>query len=254
MGPLQIRWYGLMYVLGFMASFFLVRFQIKKFDCRKLADHFENLNFILIISLVLGGRLGYVFFYNFSYYLQHPLEIMATWQGGMSFHGALLGVIAGGWLFCRKKGLNFLESADIYVVTIPIGLGLGRIGNFMNGELFGRPSHVPWAMMFPGGGLVPRHPSQLYECLLEGFLLFVILWLLKDCQRSRNWPAGSMLAFFLIFYGVFRSFAELFREPDAHLGYICGYFTRGQLLSGLMILSGLLLFLLISRKTAGQAA
>lgn len=254
MGPLQVRWYGLMYVLGFMASFFLVRFQIKKFGCRKLADHFENLNFILIISLVLGGRLGYVFFYNFSYYLQHPLEIMATWQGGMSFHGALLGVIAGGWFFCRKKGLNFFETADIYVVTIPIGLGLGRIGNFMNGELFGRPSHVPWAMIFPGGGLVPRHPSQLYECLLEGLLLFVILWRLKDCKRSRNWPAGSMLAFFLIFYGVFRSFAELFREPDAHLGYICGYFTRGQLLSGLMILAGLLLFLLICKKTAGLTA
>ena len=254
MGPLQVRWYGLMYVLGFMASFFLVRFQIKKFDCRKLAIHFENLNFILIISLVLGGRLGYVFFYNFSYYLQHPLEIMATWQGGMSFHGALLGVIAGGWLFCRKKGLNFFETADIYVVTIPIGLGLGRIGNFINGELFGRPGDVPWAMIFPGGGLVPRHPSQLYECLLEGLVLFLLLWLLKDYQRARNWPAGSMLAFFLVFYGIFRSIGELFREPDAHLGYILDYFTRGQLLSGLMILAGLLIFLLIRGKTAGQAA
>ena len=254
MGPLQVRWYGLMYVLGFMASFFLVRFQIKKFDCRKLAIHFENLNFILIISLVLGGRLGYVFFYNFSYYLQHPLEIMATWQGGMSFHGALLGVIAGGWLFCRKKGLNFFETADIYVVTIPIGLGLGRIGNFINGELFGRPGDVPWAMIFPGGGLVPRHPSQLYECLLDGLVLFLLLWLLKDYQRARNWPAGSMLAFFLVFYGIFRSIGELFREPDAHLGYILDYFTRGQLLSGLMILAGLLIFLLIRGKTAGQAA
>jgi len=133
------------------------------------------------------------------------------------------------------------------VVTIPIGLGLGRIGNFINGELFGRPTDVPWAMIFPGGGLVPRHPSQLYEALLEGVLLFVILWKLKDRQHAANWPQGVMLGFFLVFYGIFRSFAELFRQPDQHIGYMAGCITRGQILSGLMILAGGLMLTLLWR-------
>ncbi len=251
LGPLKVRWYGLMYVLGFLASFLLVRLQIRKFKLAQLEAHFENLNFSLIISLVIGGRLGYVLFYNFSYYLGHPLEIFATWEGGMSFHGGLLGVLIGGWLFCRKNGLNFPATADIYVVTIPIGLGLGRIGNFINGELFGRPADVPWAMIFPGGGLVPRHPSQLYEALLEGVLLFIVLWKLKDHRHEKNWPPGTMLGYFLFFYGFFRSLAELFREPDQHIGYVAGFITRGQILSGLMIICGGLLLVLLGRHTSG---
>lgn len=251
LGPLQIRWYGLMYVLGFIASYLLVRHQIRRFQLKELARHFENLNMALIISLIVGGRLGYVLFYNLSYYLQHPLEIVATWQGGMSFHGALLGLIAAGFFYCRRHHLDFWRTADIYVVTAPIGLGLGRIGNFINGELFGRVTDVPWGMVFPAGGPLPRHPSQLYECLLEGVLLFIILWNLKNLQVKRRWPTGTMLVCFLIGYGVLRCFAELFREPDAQLGFLAAHLTMGQLLSGFMILAGGLL-LFARWKAAGR--
>lgn len=237
-GPLHIRWYGLMYVIGFMASFFLVRRQIAKTEFTALAHHFENLNFTLMLSLILGGRLGYVLFYNLAYYLDHPAEILATWQGGMSFHGALLGVIGGGIWFCKTRRLDFWRAADIYVVTIPIGLGLGRIGNFVNAELYGRESNVPWAMVFPGGGPNPRHPSQLYECLLEGVLLFCILWRAKD----RPHATGLMLSLFLICYGCFRIVAESFRQPDPQIGFI-GMLTMGQLLSMAMIIGGGIIFL-----------
>jgi len=246
-GPLQIRWYGLMYVLGFIASYLLVRHQIRRFQLKELGRHFENLNLVMIISLVVGGRLGYVLFYNLPYYLQHPLEIVATWQGGMSFHGGLLGLLVAGYFYCRKHQLDFWRTADVYVVTVPIGLGLGRIGNFINGELFGRVTDVPWAMVFPGGGPLPRHPSQLYECLLEGVLLFIILWNLKNRQVSRQWPSGVMLVAFLIGYGILRWSVELFREPDAHLGFVAAQLTMGQLLSGAMILAGVLL-MVVRRK------
>jgi len=239
LGQLQIRWYGLMYVLGFIALYSLVQRQIRRNQDTLLMTHFENLNFTLMLSLIAGGRLGYVLFYNLPYYLQHPAEIPATWQGGMSFHGALLGVILGGVWYCRSRGLNFWKTADIYVVAVPIGLGLGRIGNFINAELYGRPSDLPWAMIFPGGGPLPRHPSQLYECLLEGVLLFLFLW------RAKNFPhpSGFMLSFFLMGYGVLRMVAELFREPDAQIGFI-GLLTMGQILSLAMLAAGALIFLL----------
>lgn len=239
LGPLQVRWYGLMYILAFIATYVLVKYQIRKFNLKKLESHFENLNFVLIICLVVGARLGYVFFYNFSYYWEHPLEIAATWQGGMSFHGGLLGMVIGAIWFCRKKGLNFLETADIYCVTFPIGLGLGRMGNFINGELFGRVSDVPWAMVFPDGGPAARHPSQLYEFLLEGVVLFVILWTVKN----RRPPVGVMLGYCWVFYGLFRCFVEFFRQPDPNLGLFFGFITMGQVLSGLMIPAGLFLLL-----------
>lgn len=245
LGPLQVRWYGLMYVLGFSASYILVQKQIKRFGLSQLEAQFENLNFVLITSLVLGGRLGYVLFYNLPYYLQNPAEILATWQGGMSFHGALIGILLGGFFFCWKKKLSFLHSADVYVVTIPIGLGLGRIGNFLNGELYGRITNVPWAMIFPGGGPLPRHPSQLYECLLEGVVLFTVLWRLKE----RRMPAGSLLAIFLILYGVFRIGIEFFRQPDSQLGFLFLGITMGQLLSLFMIAAGTALFL-VQRQRA----
>jgi len=241
-GPLQVRWYGLMYVLGFGATLLLVKYQIKKFGFKELDVHFENLNLVLIISLVLGGRLGYVLFYNLPYYLAHPSEILATWQGGMSFHGGMLGLIIGAVLFCRRKGLDFWRVADFYTVTIPIGLGLGRIGNFINGELYGRVTDVPWAMVFPGGGPLPRHPSQLYEALLEGLLLFLVLWFLKEKQSPpASWASGSMMAICITVYGILRIFVEFFREPDAHLGFIAGGMTMGQLLSSLMIVAGIVL-------------
>lgn len=246
LGPLQVRWYGLMYVLGFAASYFLVRKQIRDNNDKNLAREFENLNFVLILAVIIGGRLGYVLFYNFSYYSVHPLEILATWHGGMSFHGACIALIVAGWAFCRIRGLDFWETADTYIVTIPIGLGLGRIGNFINAELIGRTTDLPWGIVFPGGGLYPRHPSQLYEALLEGVLLFIILWGLKGKTRppSINWPHGTMLALFLVGYGVFRFFVEFVRQPDQQVGFVLGSLTMGQILSSMMVAVGLFLWLL----------
>ena len=245
LGPLSVRWYGLMYVLGFLASYYLVRRQIRETHYQQLDDHFENLNMVLILSVILGGRLGYVFFYNFSYYLAHPLEIPATWSGGMSFHGACLAVLLGGGIYCWKKSINYWQAADIYAATIPIGLGLGRVGNFINGELFGRVTDVPWAMVFPGGGPLPRHPSQLYEALLEGVLLFIILWSVrqKPWQKCRYWPHGSIFSLFLAGYGCIRIVVENFREPDQQIGYLLDFITMGQLLSSIMVLCGLLIWL-----------
>ncbi|MCA1765357.1 MAG: prolipoprotein diacylglyceryl transferase [Desulfobulbaceae bacterium] len=248
LGPLQVRWYGLMYILGFAAVYLLVSRQIRKYRLKFLGDHFEDLNFVLIIGLILGARLGYVIFYNTGYYLANPGEILAIWQGGMSFHGALLGLVTAAWLFCRKKGIPFLKAADLYAVTVPIGLGLGRIGNFINGELYGRVSEVPWSMIFPAGGPVPRHPSQLYEFLLEGVLLFIILWSMKSVHYRRGWPAGTLFAAFLIGYGLLRSFAELFREPDIQLGFLIGPLTMGQTLSSLMVLAGFAIIIVSRQK------
>lgn len=252
LGPLQIRWYGLMYVIGFCASFYLIKKQIEAHQERKLAEHFETLNFILILSVVIGGRLGYVLLYNLPYYLAHPAEIVATWHGGMAFHGACITLIVAGAIFCWKKGLNFWKTADLYIVTVPIGLFLGRIGNFINGELFGRTTDVPWAMVFPDGGPLPRHPSQLYEAFLEGIVLFCILWLLrnKPYRKTTAWPHGSLLALFLIFYGIFRIFVEFFREPDVQVGFIVSHFTMGQILSTIMIITGIIILLwrLYSRR------
>lgn len=246
-GPLHIRWYGLMYVLGFMACYFLVRRQIRLFSYQKLEPYFENLNLALIISVVLGGRLGYVLFYNPSYYLNHPLEIPAIWTGGMSFHGACIGVLVGGWLYLRKKNIDYWKTADIYVVTVPIGLGLGRLGNFINGELYGRTTDLPWGMIFPGGGPLTRHPSQLYEMFLEGVVLFCILWSQKQrpWQGNLRWPHGSMVCLFLICYGLFRFLVEWVREPDPQLGFLFGLLTMGQLLSTLMVAGGLMLWIIL---------
>jgi len=259
LGPLCVRWYGLMYILGFLASYYLVKLQIRQFHFTDFEEHFENLNVVLVISVMLGGRLGYVLVYNWSYYALHPLEILATWNGGMSFHGACFTLIITGYLFCWWKKINFWKTADLYIVTIPIGLGLGRIGNFINGELFGRVTTSPPGMVFPHGGPLPRHPSQLYEAILEGIILFCILWALhrRPWRGLSNWPHGSMLALFLIGYGVFRIFSENFREPDAQLGFLFAHITMGQFLSSVMIASGVLLWLVlkkISTKTEKKLA
>jgi len=245
-GFLKIRWYGLMYVFGFMATYFLVRKQLERFRWEDLANLFDNLNLYLILGVILGGRLGYVLFYQPSYYLHHPLEIVATWEGGMSFHGGCIGVILAGVFFCRSHRLDFWKAGDLYVVTIPIGLGFGRIGNFINAELYGRVTDAPWGMVFPNGGPLPRHPSQLYEALLEGLVLFILLWSLKHKpwaeKPSRFWPHGSMLALFLIGYGIARFVVEFVREPDPYLGEILVGLTMGQTLSLLMIAAGSLLW------------
>ncbi len=233
-GPLAVRWYGMMYLLGFASSYILVRYQIRKKGLNLGRDFGESLYSYLILGLLLGARLGYIVFYNLAYYAKHPLEIFAVWQGGMSFHGGLIGSILAGYLFCRKLRLDFWQVSDLVIVTAPIGLGLGRLGNFINGELYGRITDVPWAMVFPTGGPFPRHPSQLYEFFLEGVVLFSVLWLLKD----RGFRSGVLSAIFIMLYGLFRFIAEFFREPDIQLGFVLGMFTMGQVLSASMVLIG----------------
>ena len=244
LGPIRVSWYGLMYVLGFFASYLLVRYQMKKKDFGVSKLEVENLFFYLILGLIIGARLGYVLFYDLKMYLKDPLEIFAIWHGGMSFHGGLIGVLIVGILFSWKNKKSFWKIADLFIVTAPIGLGLGRIGNFINGELYGRVTRVPWGMIFKNGGSLPRHPSQLYESALEGGVLFLILWFLKD----KKLPDGGLLAAFLSLYGLFRFFVELFREPDPQLGFILGPFTMGQTLSSFMIVGGIVLFLILKRK------
>lgn len=245
LGPVRISWYGLMYIFGFVISYILVRYQMKKKDFGISRIEVENLYFYLIIGLVVGARLGYVIFYDLKIYLSNPFEILAIWHGGMSFHGGLIGVIIVGILFSWKNRKSFWKISDLIIVTVPIGLGLGRIGNFINGELYGRVTNVPWGMIFPKGGQLPRHPSQLYECGLEGATLFVILWFLKD----KKLPSGGLFSIFLSLYGFFRFFVEFFREPDAHLGFVAGPFTMGQVLTSFMIIGGIILYIYLSKKS-----
>jgi phosphatidylglycerol---prolipoprotein diacylglyceryl transferase len=245
-GPIRIRWYGIMYVLGFLASYILIQKQKRSREIGLVGTVAQDFIFYVAIGLIVGARLGYVIFYQYHeylHYLRNPLEIIATWHGGMSFHGGLIGSVIAGWWFCRRRKLPFLAVADSTIVTAPLGLGFGRIGNFINAELLGRPTDVPWAMIFPGGGPIPRHPSQLYEALLEGFLLFILLWKL----RQRSFQDGMMVVFFLIFYGMARFFIEFFREPDVELGFILGPLTMGQLLCLGMILAGILIAAILKK-------
>ncbi|OGW35694.1 MAG: prolipoprotein diacylglyceryl transferase [Nitrospirae bacterium GWD2_57_9] len=236
-GPLAVRWYGLMYLLGFAASYLLVWSRVRKRNLPLSREFLDTFYAFLLLGLILGARLGYVLFYDLSSSLQHPLGIFAVWQGGMSFHGGLIGSVLAGIWCCKRYQKDPWLAADLVSVTAPIGLGLGRLGNFINGELYGRTTDVPWAMLFPGGGPLPRHPSQLYELFLEGIVLFAVLWTLKDRVRR----TGMITALFVLLYGLFRSFVEFFREPDPQLGFIAGPFTMGQVLSATMIVLGALL-------------
>lgn len=236
-GPLQFRWYGLMYLLALAAAYFVIK---SRAAARRVAMTQEQLYDLIVYAAVgvfLGGRLGYTLFYNLPYYLDHPAKIVAVWEGGMSFHGGLLGTVVAVLLFCKRKGFPVYTVADLAAPTVPIGLGLGRFGNFINGELFGRPSDVPWCMVFPTGGPECRHPSQLYEAGLEGGLLFLALWLID----RRPTPPGTLFWSFITGYGLVRLVVEFFREPDFHLGYILGPFSMGQVLSAPMILIGALM-------------
>jgi phosphatidylglycerol:prolipoprotein diacylglycerol transferase len=233
-GPFAVRWYGFMYLLGFLAAYLLIRHLAKFRHLDVDSDQVADLLFYCVIGVIAGGRLGYVLFYDPGFYLNHPLQSFAVWQGGMSFHGGLLGVIIAVLLWCRRTGTNTLLTGDILVTAATVGLGLGRIGNFINGELWGRTTTLPWGMVFPGAGLVARHPSQLYEAFLEGVLLFGILWTLHRKRVATGVPFFT----FIGCYGVFRLLVELVREPDAHIGLLWGKISMGQVLSLPMILVG----------------
>lgn len=241
-GPLKVRWYGLMYVLGFLASYFLIPVQKRSREIGLTGKNLQDLIFYLALGLVIGARLGYILFYQypaFPFYLHHPLEIIATWHGGMSFHGGLIGTTLAGIIFSRRRNIPFWPMVDSVIVTAPIGLFFGRIGNFINGELYGRVTHMPWGMVFPNTNGLPRHPSQLYEALFEGLVLFVILW----NMRKKRFPDGMMVTFFLFLYGLFRFFIEFFRQPDPQIGLIWGFLSMGQILCIIMMLGASILFI-----------
>lgn len=227
-----------MYIFGFASSYLLTIYQLRKNTSLKISRAaIDDLYFYLILGLIVGARLGYILFYNLAFYIENPLEVFIVWHGGMSFHGGFIGTFIAGYFVIKKWQLNFFSVADLIIPTCPIGIGLGRIGNFINAELLGKPSNVTWAMVFPQGGVVARHPSQLYEAFLEGFVLFVVLWVYKNYKKRE----GEVFALFLILYGIFRIFCEYFREPDQQVGYILGVLTMGQILSSAMIIAGLLL-------------
>jgi phosphatidylglycerol:prolipoprotein diacylglycerol transferase len=243
-GPLAVHWYGISYMVAFGLVMLLAHLRLKHPPYSRITGpgawtgkDIEDMLFYGIVGTVIGGRLGYCLFYKPMYYLDHPLEVFFLWQGGMSFHGGMLGVIASQWLFVRRRAKSFWMHLDFVAPCVPLGLASGRVGNFINGELWGRPADpsLPWAMVFPqSGSMVPRHPSQAYQFLLEGVLLFIILWLYA---RKEHKP-GEVSALFVLGYGIFRFVAEYFREPDAHLGLLAFGMSMGQWLCVPMILGG----------------
>jgi phosphatidylglycerol:prolipoprotein diacylglycerol transferase len=261
-GPLAVHWYGAMYLVGFVGGWWLGRVRAAKPDSGWTPQQVDDLLFYITLGVVLGGRLGYVLFYGFADLQRDPLSILRIWQGGMSFHGGLIGVLIAMWLFGRRHQKGFFQATDFIAPLIPIGLGAGRIGNFINGELWGGPGSVPWAMQvscerfvalcqdklqLPAGTLMspPLHPNQLYEALLEGVVMFLILWIYSAKPR----PAMAVSGLFLICYGVFRFAIEFVRMPDAHLGYLAfDWLTMGQILTFPMLLSGVVLIGLAFRN------
>jgi phosphatidylglycerol---prolipoprotein diacylglyceryl transferase len=248
-GDFQLRYYGLMYLLAFLVGYLLIIYRIKSEKLPYTAEMVQDLLVWVILGVIIGGRIGYVLFYDLGYYLEHPLEIILPFQfaggmrfvgiSGMSYHGGAIAVILAGIIFCYKKGIDFWKVTDLFCSAAPLGYTFGRIGNFINGELYGRPTEVPWGMFFP---LDPdhllRHPSQLYEALFEGIVLFAILWTL----RKKFSFTGAIFAIYIMGYGTIRFFIEFFREPDAHLGFVFGPFSMGQLLCLAMIVTGIAIY------------
>ena len=241
----QVHWYGIMYMLAFLAGWFLLRIQAGKRGSKFTSNDVEDLLSWLILGVILGGRLGYILFYDLPVYLDSPLEVFKVWNGGMSFHGGFLGVLTVLFFWSWKHHENFLDLTDFVAPVVPVGLFFGRIGNFINGELWGMQTSLPWAMVFPSGGNIPRHPTQLYEALLEGLALFIILWTLSQRTRTNGFISGV----FCVGYAVFRSFCEIFRVPDQQYGYFFDYFTMGQFLCLPMLFLGIYL-LVRARKLA----
>ncbi|HYJ18449.1 MAG TPA: prolipoprotein diacylglyceryl transferase [Burkholderiales bacterium] len=248
-GPLSIRWYGLMYLLAFLIVLVLGRYRIRKQPWHGWAVRdLDDILFLGVLGVVLGGRLGYVLFYKFAEYMHDPVRILFLWEGGMSFHGGFLGVILAMLWFARSRGKKWLAVTDFIAPLIPLGLGAGRVGNFINGELWGRATDVSWAMVFPQVDNVPRHPSQLYEFALEGLLLFALVWGFSRKPR----PVGAVSGMFLIGYGVLRFLVEYTREPDGFLGLLALNFSMGQWLSLPMIVGGIGLLAWAYRGKAGR--
>lgn len=235
LGPVSLRWYGLMYLIAFGLAWFLANRAAKKPGSGWTEQQVSDLLFIGFLGVILGGRIGYVLFYQFELFLAEPLYLFKIWTGGMSFHGGLLGVLLAMAWFAKRNNKAYLVLGDFVAPLIPLGLAAGRLGNFINAELWGRPTDVPWAVLFPGAGPLPRHPSQLYEFALEGIVLFGLIML----YRRFNPPAGSLGGLFLAGYGSARFFVEFYREPDAHLGLLSAGMSMGQWLSLPMIIAGI---------------
>ncbi|MBL53586.1 MAG: prolipoprotein diacylglyceryl transferase [Pseudomonadota bacterium] len=242
LGPLSVRWYGMMYLVGFIAAYLLAKKRLPQSPWNQ--EQLSDLLFWGFVGVIIGGRLGYVFFYQWDMFISDPAYLFKIWTGGMSFHGGLLGVIGAMVWQAKRLNSSLLKVGDFIAPLVPIGLGAGRIGNFLNAELWGRQTDVPWAFVFPGAGPEPRHPSQLYEFALEGVLLFIILWL----YSARPRPTGAVAGLFLVGYGAFRFIVEYFREPDAHIGLYQIGLSQGQLLCLPMILAGLWLMVMAYRK------
>lgn len=247
LGPLRIGWYGLMYAISFLVGYFLLLRRARQHDSVLAESDVPNLLTYIILGVVAGGRLGWVIFYGGLDYLWEPWRVLETWKGGMSFHGGLLGVTLALWLYARRHGKPLLKVADMVALFVPIGLFFGRIGNFINGELWGKPTDGTWGVIFPADRLqVPRHPSQLYEAVLEGGVIFLVLWALRDVRRD-----GLQPAMFLLLYGLFRGAVEFVRLPDADIGYLWGGFlTMGQLLSLPMVAVGAVWLTILLRRPA----
>jgi phosphatidylglycerol:prolipoprotein diacylglycerol transferase len=244
-GPLQVRWYGLMYIISFLCALFITKRYLKEIGLSEKTPFLENLLFYSFLGLIIGARVGFCFFYYPDYFLAHPLEIVKVWKGGMSFHGGLIGALAFGFAYIKKHKESFLFWADVASIPAPLGLFFGRIGNFINGEIFGKPTNLPWGMVFPEGGPIPRHPVQLYESLVTGLFLFLIMYSL----RHKAWPDGAKFALFLVLYGILRFLFEFLREPAQSLPLLFGWMTMGQVLCIFMISLGLtLLYLVFSRQ------
>tara|TARA_B100001059_G_C17782397_1_gene555022 strand:- start:405 stop:1202 length:798 start_codon:yes stop_codon:yes gene_type:complete len=244
LGIISIRWYSLAYIFGILSGWWLGRkiiyFRKNNSNISFEDKEFDDLVTWIILSIIIGGRIGYILFYNFDYYRESPLEILKIWQGGMSFHGALIAVIVTTYYFSIKKRLKPFFFLDVIACVAPIGLFFGRIANFINGELFGKPTNIYWSVIFPEQDNLPRHPSQIYEALLEGLVLFVILNLFIFKKKYR---IGLCSILFLTLYGIFRIFSEFFREPDVQIGYIFNYLSMGTFLSIIMIFVGIILFI-----------